>query len=520
MRPLTLLATLPFIIGVSFAEDLPETAPPETTGLVSEVEAPQEPVAPTGDASPETSVLRVNVTSQGYNFRLPWQKTSPRSRRALGCLVAGNRVLVTADLVADATYLEIEKPTSGEKITAKVEGVDYEANLALVAPAVPAGTFFDGLLPLALETEAAIGDELEIWHFESNGNPLNTKVTLQNFDMGTYFLSGSYFLTYEAAGTIAYRDGSYTFPVAKNGKLAGILIDYSSSDELSTIIPTTIIEHFLTDLASPPYRGFPNFGIRYASTLDSQLRSFAKMGDRTGGIFISGVAPGTSAAQGGIEEGDVVTKIAGYEIDPRGNYEDPTYGTLSIAHLVKGGVFAGDTIPVSLLRDGEEMELQVKLIRKEPGDFLIRPYSFDRAPRYVLVGGMLFQELSQDYLESYGDKWRTRAPFKLVYAASHPEQFEKEGRKKLVFVSGTLPTQSTIGYESLAGTIVDKVNGKDIGSLEDLDAATATAPEDGIHRIEFSSFPHQLFISEEAAEKDEAEVLTQRFRIEKLKHLN
>ena len=519
MRPLTFLAALPFLIGVSSAEDLPETSP-EPTAIVAEVEVPEAQAPPTGERSPETSVLRVNVTSQSYNFRLPWQKTSPRSKRALGALVAGNRVLVTADLVADATYLEIEKPTSGEKITAKVEGVDYEANLALVAPAVAAGEFFDDLIPMALETEASIGDELAVWHFETNGNPLTTELTLENYDMGNYFLSGSYFLTYEASGTIAYRDGSYTFPVAKDGKLAGILIDYSSSDELSTIIPTTIIEHFLTDLASPPYRGFPNFGIRYASTLDSQLRSFAKMGDRTGGIFISGVVPGTSAAKAGVKEGDVITKIAGYDIDPRGNYEDPTYGTLSISHLVKGGVFAGDTIPVSLLREGEEIDLQVKLIRKEPGDYLVRPYSFDRAPRYLLLGGMLFQELSQDYLESYGDKWRTRAPFKLVYAASHQDHYEEEGRDKLVFVSGTLPTQSTLGYESLAGTIVNKVNGKDIGSLEDLDAAVATPPENGIHRIEFSEFPHQLFISEESAEKDEAEVLTQRFRIEKLKHLN
>ncbi len=515
MRPLILLAAISFLTGISTAEDLPKKNP-EIAPITAKIETSKK----AAETSPKNSVLRVNVTSQRYNFRLPWQKTSPNSKRTFGALVAGNRVLVTADVVADATYLEIEKPTSGEKITAKVEGVDYEANLALVAPAVPAEDFFDGLTPMSLDTEAAIGAPLEVWHFESNGNPLTTKLTLDNYDMGTYFLSGSYFLTYEASGTISYRDGSYTFPVAKNGKLAGILIDYSSSNELSTIMPASIIEHFLTDLASPPYRGFPNFGIRYSNTLDSQLRSFVEMGDTTGGIFISGVIPGASAAKAGIEEGDVITNIAGHDIDSRGNYEDPTYGTLSISHLVKGSVFAGDTIPVSLLRKGKEMEFEVNLIRKEPSDYLVRPYSFDRAPRYYLLGGMLFQELSQDYLESYGDKWRSRAPFKLVYAAANQEQFEKEGRKKLVFVSGTLPTQSTLGYETLSGTIVDKVNGKSIGSLDDLDAAVAAPPENGIHRIEFSEFPHQLFISEDAANKDEAEVLTQRFRIEKLKQLN
>ena len=60
--------------------------------------------------SPETSILRVNITSQGYNFALPWQKQRPNTRRGLGALLEGNRVLVTAELAQDANYIELNRP--------------------------------------------------------------------------------------------------------------------------------------------------------------------------------------------------------------------------------------------------------------------------------------------------------------------------------------------------------------------------------------------------------------------------
>ena len=66
------------------------------------------------------SLVRVNATSQPYSLHLPWQKESPSGRRGLGVVLAGNRVLVTAQMVADATYIELELPDKGQKIPAKV----------------------------------------------------------------------------------------------------------------------------------------------------------------------------------------------------------------------------------------------------------------------------------------------------------------------------------------------------------------------------------------------------------------
>src|SRR5947209_6723223 len=63
--------------------------------------APIEAVAP---PEKHASVVRVNVTNQAYDFFHPWSKRAPYSRRALGAVLAGKQVLVTAELVENANY--------------------------------------------------------------------------------------------------------------------------------------------------------------------------------------------------------------------------------------------------------------------------------------------------------------------------------------------------------------------------------------------------------------------------------
>src|SRR4051812_38221831 len=96
---------------------------------------PKKPAAPpeTAVAKPkELSLVRVNVTGQPYDYVRPWQKRAPYQKRALGAVLPQGRVLVTADLVANQNYIELERAETGEKIGAEVIVADYEANLALL----------------------------------------------------------------------------------------------------------------------------------------------------------------------------------------------------------------------------------------------------------------------------------------------------------------------------------------------------------------------------------------------------
>ena len=465
------------------------------------------------EASPQQSLLRVNVSNQAHNFRIPWQKDNPGGKRGLGALLSGNRVLVTAELVANSTYIDIEQPVSGRKLTAKVATIDYECNLAILTAAGEADGFFDDLIPLELGQDARFGDQLEVWQIEPNGTPVTTEVEVSQVMVGGYFLSGQYFLQYKATGNVQYRSGTFTLPVVKDGKLCGLLLRYSSKEELSTILPTPIVRHFLEDAKDGYYDGFPNLGVGYSQPLDDQFRGFLGL-NGSGGVYVAGVREGASADEAGVESGDVILSINGHAIDSRGNYEDKEYGLLNLSHLVRGDAYVGDEVKITLLREGKRLKLKAKLKRKAPEDFLVDPYMFDRGGKYLIMGGLLFQELTRPYLESFGNEWATRAPFKLVYAMGHPKKYQDEGRRKLVFLAGVLPTRSVQGYERLGGVIVESVNGQAINDIRDLDLAFNKPGENGLHEIRFEDYPRVIWLDDDLAQKDNFLVIPQRFRIQ------
>jgi len=457
------------------------------------------PEARAQESSPANSIVRVNATLQDYSFLRPWEKGAPTPRRGLGAVLEGNRVLVTAEMCVNSTFLELEHPSSGARIAAKIAGIDYEANLAVLEPADSNSRVFEGLKPLEIEDSVRSGDTLNVWQVEDNGDGVSTDVEVLRVDVGRYFIPGSVFLLYQVKGSLQARINSFTLPVVKNGKLAGMLLSYSSKEQTAGVLPSPVIKAFLADLDDGDYKGFPNLGIGFAQTLDETFREFTGIQDQEGGIFVREMAKGGSAEKAGIKEGDVILSIAGQPIDSRGNYTHPDYGKLSFSHLVRGGATVGEKIKLDIIRDKEPMTVEVELTRKPATDYLIDPYMFDRGPKYLIFGGLIFQELTLPYLESWGEDWTTRAPFKLVHANANPHPLEEEGREKLVFLSNVLKTPSTLGYEGINSVIVTQVNGTFIKNIKELAAAFTAVPADGLHTIEFNDYPKVIYVDDRAS---------------------
>ena len=500
---------LTLLCGFSFGESKTKAAPKDDAVDV---------VAPIIGTAKNTSLMKVNVTYQPWNYRIPWQKTPPAARRGLGVLLEGNRILVTAQMVGDSTFIELEQADGGRKLPAKVKAVDYEANLALLEPARDPAGFFAGLKPISVDTSVRVGDELQTWQLDRVGEVVITPLTVNKVQTAHYVLDNSMFIVYEAIGLIRSEANSFTLPVIKNGKLVGLLLRYDSKNQTTSVLPGPIIEHFLKDVADNNYQGFPSLGVEYQQTLDTQFREYLGMSNEMHGVYISAVTKGGSAESIGVKEGDIVMEMNGQKVNERGDYKDPQFGTLNMSHIVRGKCFVGDELKVKVLRDGKEQILTGKLTRKNPKDFLVWPYLFDRGGNYLVMAGMIFQELSMPYLQSFGDEWETQAPLRLAYVAKHTDDYEKAGRKKLVYLGATLPTKSTQGYERLGGLIITKVNDKEINDLSDLNAAFKE-PKDGIHKIEFEDFPKVVYLDALTAERDNLKLLDGVYRIGSLKRI-
>jgi len=478
--------------------------------------AKKEPALPApAGAQKQLSLVRVNVTGQPYDYFRPWQKKAPFSKRALGAVLPQGRVLVTADLVANENYVELERAESGEKIAAKVKVVDYEANLALLEPIEK--KFLDGLSPLELALDTVVGDRLAAWQLEPTGALVVTEGLVTTVQMMHYPMDVGQFLTYRMSIAMQYRENSYTVPLVKNNKLAGLLLRYDSRSQLLDAIPAPIITHFLKDVQTDHYRGFPSVGFSFFPTRDPQLRSFAGETGKPAGVYVTSVEPNMPAGKAGLQVGDIVTAIDNNEIDQNGNYVDPLYGKIEFTNLITSHAYAGDALALKIQRDGKPMQLRVTLEHRSEQDYVIPPYNLDQPPAYYVLGGLIFQELSRQYLKEWGGNWLREAPQRFVYLDHFQSELFPEGHRRIVILSQVLPANNTIGYEDFAYLTVTKVNGKEINSLGDL-AEAVQHPIDGFIKIETEEDPKQIEL-EAAQVAAEAPSLQETYGIPSLQRL-
>jgi S1-C subfamily serine protease len=484
---------------------------------VSAAAAKKEPSPADKDSKQKPlSLVRVNVTGQPFDYFRPWQKKAPVSKRALGAVLSKGRVLVTADLVANQNYVELERAESGEKTAANVQVIDYESNLALLEPTEK--NFLDGITPLEIATDTAVGDRLAAWQLEPTGALITTEGLVTTIQMTRYPVDVGQFLTYRISLSMQYRENSYTIPLVKNNKLAGLLLRYDPRAQLVDAIPAPIITHFLKDAEKTPYEGFPAVGFAFFPTRDPQLRAFAGQTGKPGGVYVTRVEPNTPASKAGMQVGDIVTSIANNAIDENGNYVDPLYGKTDFTNILTSYAFAGDTVPFEIQRSGSAMKLNVTLEHRAPKDYVVAPYTLDQPPLYYVLGGLIFQELSRQYLKEWGPNWQKEAPQRFVYFDRFQSELFPNDHRKIVVLSQVLPANTTIGYDDFAYLTVTKVNGKEINSLRDVAEAAKQPLDGGFIKIETQEDPKQIEL-DAAQVAAEAPALQENYGIPSLQRL-
>jgi S1-C subfamily serine protease len=490
------------------------------TSLAVAAAPKKEPALASSKALPgkakQLSLVRVNVTGQPYDYFRPWQKKAAFSKRGLGAVLPRGRVIVTADLVGNQNYVELERAESGEKTAANVQVIDYEANLALLEPSDK--KFLDGLSPLEIASDTVVGDRLAAWQLESTGALVVTEGLVTTVQMMRYPIEVGQFLAYRMSITMQYRENSYTVPLVKNNKLAGLLLRYDARSQLLDVIPAPIITHFLKDADGEHYRGFPTAGFSFFPTRDPQLRAYAGQTGKPGGVYVTSVEPDSPAMKAGLLVGDIVTQIGNNEIDQNGNYVDPLYGKMEFTNLLTSRVFAGDSVSFQIQREGKPMPLNITLDHRSAKDYVVPPYSMDQAPSYLVYGGLIFEELSRQYLKEWGPNWQKEAPPRFVYLDRYQSEFFPEGNRRVIVLSQVLPTNNTIGYDDLAYLTVTKINGKEVKSLAEVAEAIKQPIEGGFIKVETQEDPKQLEL-EAAKVADEADDLQQNYGISSLQHL-
>ncbi len=461
-----------------------------------------------------TSFVRVNSTNQRFNFTRPWVKRPAYSRRGIGTVITGGDVLVTAELVNDHTYVEIERASDSAKTSAEVRLVDFAANLALLHPLDP--EFLADATPVGLAPPLAVGDEVDIAQLERNGAVATTGGLITTITVSSYPVDGISLLSYAVSAPLQYRDNSFTVPVFHGKDLAGLLMRYDSRSQTATLLPSPIIRAFLERATISPYESFPRAGIAFTSTRDPQFRRYLEMSADQSGVYVSEILHGSAAEKSTLRKGDVILAVDNHDIDDDGNYSDDDFGRISFGNLVSNATAGRESLPLTILRDGQRTEISLPLEPQDPASVISEPFVAGEQPPYLVLGGVVFQELSRPYLEEWGSDWRSNAPQRLVYLDAFQNELPAD-RGKIVFVSQVLPSDATLGYEDLGSIVVNKVNDHEIKSLADV-ADAIEQPVNGFHKIEFDSDPGVIYLDPKQAD-DQADRLQQAYGLPTLQNL-
>ena len=284
--------------------------------------------------------MSVRVTGQDWNWRAPWEKQPPWTRTVTGLVVPGQRILVASTAFGNPLLVEAQKLGGDARTVARVELVDHEGPLALVAVDDPA--FWEGLKPLPLEPRAWGEGAVQILRWQRTGLLDAYPGTLRQVRSGRHGLSQTSLLTIDVASSAEGLGESEV--VVANGRVAGLVT--GRGGDAYAAIAAPVLAQFLAGAAQGDWRSFARAGLAWQDLTNPALREWLGLAPGETGIRLTRVLAHGSAG-GVLKPGDVVLELGGAKLDPTGYYEHPLYGRMLFALLFSDGRRPGDTMPVA-----------------------------------------------------------------------------------------------------------------------------------------------------------------------------
>ncbi|MGH9798435.1 MAG: PDZ domain-containing protein, partial [Candidatus Polarisedimenticolia bacterium] len=460
------------------------------------------PPASPGAAAPaprlayESQVVVLVITTQDYDQFRPWEKKTPETRTVQAVVLEGSRLITTADLVEGATVVLAEKHGSPHREPARIVHVDADANLALLT--VDAAGFFGDLKPAVLAGSVPSEGRVDTVRWSSGQLEVSaSRVTRME-------VGGTYLGALEHASLLLETDltgGGWSEPVFAGGRLIGLT--YSQDEQSATVTPVDILRAYLESARSPkPYREMANLELYWQVNRDPALTRHLGLPGEPRGVLVTQVPQGSSAC-GALLPRDLLLGLDGHPIDAAGYYEHPGHGRLKFTQIVVDGHRAGDVVPAEVLRDGRTIGVRLTLRPARSANDLIPFRSGGEPPPYVVAGGLVFRELTADFLRTWGQDWEKKAPPFLVTRYELFRTAQSPDRRRVVLLAYVLPSAYNLGYGNLQNLPVARINGRDIDSIDDVDEAFRH-PGKEFHLIVLESNPVRSEILLDAATFEEA----------------
>ena len=444
---------------------------------------------------------------QSFDWLTPWDKREIRTQSGMALVVnlplskksetskkADKKtlyLLTTAEMVADATLIEVTRKDIRQPFQAKLVLMDYAANLALLN--IENSKFWDGLNPIKwspVKNKSKV-DAIDVYSFKiKSAHKWEIESgTIQLMTVGHRRVSDAWFPILKLNGFSKARQG---YPLLQENEAVGMILE----TDKRKAIPTQMLLEFLEHAGKATYNSLAHRGFSWRELPQPSTADYFKIPPALPGIWISRVLPyGTGSEV--LKHGDYLTKIGKWRLSHDAIIEHPEWGHSLFDLLFLDQLKVGDPLELDIIRDGEAMILHTKVSAYKDDGRTVPLKRVGYTPRYLIQGGFLFQELTANYLSMWGANWRSRAPVRLrlfleknktvLMGNNLNDESELQSAKsaqRFVLVTQVIPDQINIGYQKLSNAIVQQINGQEIRRLKDVEEAFLN-PDTGFHRIDF-----------------------------------
>lgn len=266
-----------------------------------------------------------------------------------GVILSEDGLIVTnAHLVSgcDSAEVTLSDDSSYEARLIGLDGISDLAVLKINAAGLPAAEFGDS-------GELAVGDSVA-----AIGNPLGEtfRLTLTNgiisaIERGISYNGHSMTLIQTNTAINEGNSGGALFNM--HGQVVGItnmkmMSAYSSIEGIGFAIPSSTVQEIVSEIiAEGEVRGRPSIGITVGAIPSSAMEQY----ELPEGLYVSAVEERSDAAAKGVKPGDIITAVNAVAVKTTQEMLD-----------IKNELQVGDTMRLSIWRDGETLEIEVKLV--------------------------------------------------------------------------------------------------------------------------------------------------------------
>jgi S1-C subfamily serine protease len=359
-------------VGAAAAVQATATAVPATVSPVaSELEAAQALEAQFIAVYDSVSPAVVNITSRSYVYG--WSRQPiPQEGTGSGFVYDNNGHIITNyHVVEDAEELTVTL-ANGAAYEAQIVGVDPSNDLAVIR--INAGN--DLPAPLGL----ADSDQLRVGQFVlAIGNPFGLDQTLTT---GIISALGRVIESPEDSGFIgeaiqtdaAINPGNSGGPLLDlQGRVIGvnsqIISTSGSSAGIGFAVSSNTVRRVVPQLISLGYFPHPWLGLDSVSLTSSTTAALRQAGADVPvdqGLLVINVTAGGPAAKAGIRGGSRTARLGRYRVPVDGDIitaldGEPVYDLEDLTLYVEGETSIGDTIELTIIRNGQELSIPVTL---------------------------------------------------------------------------------------------------------------------------------------------------------------